>query len=307
MDLELHQLELRYAQLRTRDPRRERQLVASLAEVGQLMPIVVVAGGEGGRYIVVDGYKRERATRRLRQDTVRATCWQLDEAEALMLERLMRTTDRESPLEQGWLLGELRVRFALTLEELARRFDKSPSWVSRRLALVDELPAAVQEQVRTGRLPAYAAMKYLVPLARAKREDCVRLAEAVAGRRLSTRELGALCEGFRTGGGKTRELVLRDPLVFLRARAAAQAPEPAPKSLGQQLLEDLGALGGIARRVTRRLRGGAARGLLADERSEVRRCALQARSDSEALWRLVDKEVVPDAGPEPTDGDPQAG
>ena len=75
MDLELHQLELRYQQLRTRDPRRERQLTASLAEVGQLMPIVVVAGDADGHYVVVDGYKRVRATRRLRQDTVRATRW----------------------------------------------------------------------------------------------------------------------------------------------------------------------------------------------------------------------------------------
>jgi ParB/RepB/Spo0J family partition protein len=305
MDLELHQLELRYQQLRTRDPRRERQLTASLAEVGQLMPIVVVAGDADDRYVVVDGYKRVRAVRRLHQDTVRATRWELDEAEALMLERLMRTSERESPLEQGWLLSELRARFGLKLEELARRFDKSLSWVSRRLALVDELPAPVQEQVRSGELPAYAAMKHLVPLARAKREDCVRLAEAVAGHRLSTRELGALCEGFRHGGGKTRALVLTDPLVFLRARAAAQAPEPAPKSAGQQLLDDLGALGGIARRVTRHLRDGAGRALLADERLEVRRGALQARTDGEALWRLIDKEL-PDAGPDHPGGDPQA-
>jgi ParB/RepB/Spo0J family partition protein len=306
MDLELHQLELRYQQLRTRDPRRERQLTASLAEVGQLMPIVVVAGDADGRYVVVDGYKRVRAARRLRQDTVRATRWELDEAEALMLERLMRTSERESPLEQGWLLSELRSRFGLKLEELARRFDKSASWVSRRLALVDELPAAVQEQVRTGQLPAYAAMKHLVPLARAKRDDCVRLATALAGQRLSTRELGSLCDGFRHGGGKTRELVLTEPLVFLRARAAAQAPEPTPKSVGQQLLDDLGALGGIARRVTRRLREGAARGLLTEERAEVRRCGLQARTDGEALWRLADKELH-DAGPEHPGGDPQAG
>jgi ParB/RepB/Spo0J family partition protein len=305
MDLELHQLELRYQQLRTRDPRRERQLTASLAEVGQLMPIVVVAGDADGHYVVVDGYKRVRATRRLRQDTVRATRWELDEAEALMLERLMRTSERESPLEQGWLLSELRSRFGLKLEELARRFDKSASWVSRRLALVDELPAAVQEQVRTGQLPAYAAMKHLVPLARAKREDCVRLAQALAGQRLSTRELGALCDGFRHGGGKTRELVLSEPLVFLRARAAAQTPEPAPKSVGQQLLDDLGALGGIARRVTRRLRDGVARGLLADERAEVWRCGLQARADGESLWRLADKELH-DAGPESAGGDPPA-
>ena len=40
MELELHQLELRYARLRKRQPAQERQLVASLAELGQQLPIV---------------------------------------------------------------------------------------------------------------------------------------------------------------------------------------------------------------------------------------------------------------------------
>ena len=42
------------------------------------------------------------------------------------------------------------------------------SWVSRRLALVHELPEAIQERVRRGEVGAHGAAKYLVPLARAK-------------------------------------------------------------------------------------------------------------------------------------------
>src|ERR1019366_7779888 len=47
----------------------------------------------------------------------------------------------DSAIEQGWLLREMGARFGLGREELARRFDRTPSWVSRRLALVGELPA----------------------------------------------------------------------------------------------------------------------------------------------------------------------
>ncbi len=305
MELELHQLELRYAHLRTRVPRRERQLTASLAEVGQLMPVVVVRGGGEERYVLLDGYKRLRAARRLHLDTVRAICWELDEADALLLERLMRTGEPDSPLAQGWLLSDLRVRFALALEELARRFDKSPSWVSRRLALVEELPAEVQEHVRAGRLSAHAAMKHLVPLARAKRADCVQLAAAVAGHGLSARQVGVVCRAFRQGGGKTRALLQESPALFVQAALAPPA-EPLAKGAAELLLDDCGALGGIARRVARRLREGVARALLAPERDELRRCARQARADCEALWRLADKEL-PDAGPESQNRDPQAG
>ena len=54
MELELHQVEKRYAGLRRRDARSERALVASLAESGQQTPVVVVRG-EGGRHVLVDG------------------------------------------------------------------------------------------------------------------------------------------------------------------------------------------------------------------------------------------------------------
>jgi hypothetical protein len=46
------------------------------------------------------------------------------------------------------------------VEELARQFDRSVTWVSRRLALVELLPEAIQEQVREGKVAAQVAMKY---------------------------------------------------------------------------------------------------------------------------------------------------
>jgi hypothetical protein len=56
--LEFHQLELRYERLRVRQPARERRLLASLADAGQQMPIVVVTAGSTS--VVVDGHKPMR-------------------------------------------------------------------------------------------------------------------------------------------------------------------------------------------------------------------------------------------------------
>ena len=84
MELEFHQLDLRYEGLRVRRPDRERRLLASLAERGQQVPIVVIClPEEPNRFLVIDGYKRIRALQRLGQDTVRATVWDMDETEAL--------------------------------------------------------------------------------------------------------------------------------------------------------------------------------------------------------------------------------
>ena len=143
MDFEFHELDRRYETLRRRSPERERRLVASLAEHGQQAPIVVV-GDDGGRPVVVDGYKRVRALQLLRRDTVLVTRWDLEESQALVLERLMRASDGDDALEQAWVLRELRERFDLSEVELAKRFDKTQSWVSRRLSLIGDLPEEVQ-------------------------------------------------------------------------------------------------------------------------------------------------------------------
>ena len=190
MDLEFHQVDLRYESLRTRNAAREARLLASLAETGQQAPVVVVTVGDVGRHVLVDGYKRVRALRRLGRDTVRAMAWDLGEAEALVVERLMRSGDGAGALEEGWLLAELRDRFGMTVEELGKRFDRGASWVSRRLGLVGELPREIQEQVRRGEIAAHAAMRHLVPLARANTEEAVRLAAAIRP-----------CPAARRGGG----------------------------------------------------------------------------------------------------------
>jgi len=87
MNLEFHQLDLRYEGLQVRRPDRERRLLASLAERGQQIPIVVIAlTDEPNRFLVIDGYKRIRALRRLGHDTVRVTVWDMEETEALVLD-----------------------------------------------------------------------------------------------------------------------------------------------------------------------------------------------------------------------------
>lgn len=289
MDLELHQLDLRYATLRRRDGRRERALLASLSATGQQVPVVVVKS-EAGRFVLVDGYKRVRALQRLHRDTVSAMTWALAEPEALLLARLMRTAEGDSALEQGWLLRELHERFGLASNELARRFDKSLSWVSRRLALVSELPETVQELVRKGELSAHAAMKHLVPLARANIEGCLELAPALAAHGLSSRQVGMLCAAWQAGTPESRALILSDPLLVLRAEDEARRPkELLPRD---KLLGDVAAIAAIARRARRLALGEphARPGGVAE--TELQAALAAAAADTAALFRALRGETA---------------
>src|SRR5438477_10136696 len=219
MQLEFHQLDRRWEHLRVREPHRQRHLLASLAESGQQTPIVViVCPDQPGRYLVIDGHKRIAALQQLGRDTVEATVWAMSEAEALLLERSLRLSQQESALEQGWLLSEMEQRVGYSLEELGRRFDRSVSWVSRRLALVELLPETIQQQVREGRLGAQLAMKYLVPVARVSVRDCERMAAAWVQHRCDTRQAGQLYAAWRDGTRVIRARVLAEPELFLKTQ-----------------------------------------------------------------------------------------
>lgn len=294
MDLEFHQLDLRYERLRRHDAEREKRLVASLARIGQQVPVVVV-NGESDRFVLVDGYKRVRALVRLREDTVLATRWDLCEADALLLERLMLRQGGDPPLEQGWLLRELRDRFQLAIEELARRFDKSPSWASRRLGLVEALPESIQGHVQHGRITPHAAMRFFVPLARANMQEAIQLADVLAPLRLSTRKTGLLCVAFASGSERVRASLLAEPALFLRARNSTASLDKSPSAL---LIDDLGALTGIARRIDRRLDAGNARSLAPSEREDVRQAVTRACTVAEKTLHRLGREVT-DAGSVP--------
>src|SRR5246127_3782173 len=225
MRLEFHQLDRRWEHLRVRHAARQRRLLASLAESGQQTPIVVVAiEGQVDRYVVIDGYKRISALKQLGRDTVEAVVWPMSEAPAVLLDRSLRLSERETALEVGWLLHEMEQRFGYSLEELARRFDRSVSWVSRRLALGGLLPEGIQQQVREGKIAAQVAMKLLVPVARQSLEDCQRMAAIFAEHHCDTREAGQLYAAWRRGSAAIRKRVLDDPALFFKTQRQEKIP-----------------------------------------------------------------------------------
>jgi hypothetical protein len=95
--------------------------------------------------------------------------------------------------------------FGYSLEELARRFDRSVSWVSRRWALAELLPEAIQQQVRESKISAHMAMKFLVPMGRIQLEDCQRMAAIFAEYYCNSRQAGQLYGAWRDGTAAIRK------------------------------------------------------------------------------------------------------
>ena len=300
MKLEFHQLDRRWEHLRVRHPARQRRLIASLAESGQQVPIVVVAAeGQADRYVVIDGHKRIAALEQLGRDTVEAVVWPMSEAAAVLLDRSLRLAEQETALEVGWLLAEMEQRFGYSLDELARRFDRSVTWVSRRLALVELLPETIQQQVREGKIAAQVAMKFLVPVARQSLDDCRRMATIFAEHHCDTREAGQLYAAWRGGSAAIRKRILEDPALFFKAQRQGKIPSGS----AADLIRDLEMMTAIVNRAQRRLAGAEATELDVQQRAAARQ---QIERIEKQLQRIDDKlvpEQTPDVKPSTTHHD----
>jgi hypothetical protein len=248
VEIDLHQLDLRHRDLRIVDGDRRRRLIGSLAEIGQQVPVVVIAEGE--RFVLIDGYLRVDALARLQRDTALATTWSEPELDALVHHRHLAVA-RRTAIEDAWLLGRLR-EHGLSMEQIARRLCRSKSWVSHRLGLVDALAAATQDRVRAGTVPPHGAMRYLVPFARANKTQCERLLARVGETRVSDRELAALYTAWKRADRAGKQRIVDDPLLFLKAWAAAQATPTDEHDAAGSLLKDLTTLAAITWRASRR-------------------------------------------------------
>jgi ParB family transcriptional regulator, chromosome partitioning protein len=223
LDLDLHRLDLRFAGARLAEPRAVERIARSIERGGQIVPCVavadppvaVLAGGE--RLILIDGYRRIAALRRLGRDTARVECWSCDLA-AGVLGVMARTQSRPfAAIEEALLVRELVQGLGLSQHEVARRCGRDVSWVSRRLQLLSGLPDAALAAVCEGRLSSWAASRVVAPLARANSEHADQLVKALSGTPLSTRELRQWFEHYQKAGRVSRERLVNHPRLFLAA------------------------------------------------------------------------------------------
>ena len=223
LDLDLHRLDLRFAGARLAEPRAVERIARSIERGGQIVPCIAVADPplpvlpSGDRLILIDGYRRIAALRRLGRDTARVECWACDLAEAV-LGVLARTRSRPfAAIEEALLVRELVQGLGLSRHEVARRCGHDISWVSRRLQLLSGLPDAALAAVIDGRLSSWAASRVVAPLARANSEHADQLVKALSVAPLSTRDLRSWFDHYQKASRITRERLVSHPHLFLAA------------------------------------------------------------------------------------------
>lgn len=287
--LDLRQLDLRYANLRIADPTRRARLEQALSREGQQVPVLVIVG-QGDGYVLIEGYGRVEALRRLARDTVDATVLDMGEAEALILRHRLDHGAPRSALEEGWLVTTL-VDCGKSQAEVAIALAKSPAWVSRRLALVRTLPEVAQDAVRLGRIGPHAAEKCLVPLARANAGHCTKLVEGLRSVKPTARQILCLYTAWKAANDEVRQRIADQPLLYLRVEEARKDPAD---DADLTAVRDVEAIAGVCGRARKGLREGSYVRLREDHRKQFAAAWQEARLAFDAVDALVRKEGVDD-------------
>jgi ParB-like chromosome segregation protein Spo0J len=226
--IEIAHLELKYERSRLRAPESVLRLAESIESRGQLVPVLAVETAEFG-YVLVDGYLRVSALKRLCLDTADAWIWRDEESDAL-LHGLAGAQGRHWDVyEQACLVRCLHVEHGVSPTRIATLTGRNKSWVSRRLSLVESLSEDVVELVREGHVSAWCALRVLPPLARANKAHAVALAGRLKSEGISTRELALFFDHFKKAAKKTRENMVAEPRLFLKTLAAEEQRKQAEK------------------------------------------------------------------------------
>lgn len=214
----LHRLEPRYAHFRGWNPQRLNRLITSMERDGQQRPVIAVPlQGVKDRWVLIDGYLRLEALQRVGEDLVWVDVWDISEKEAL-LAFLGRCQERAwMAIEEAALIRELHNGFSYSLSEISREMGRSKSWVSNRLALINDLPEPLFAAVREGWVSLWAAIRILMPFARANSEHAMSLLLYIKKTPLSTRDLKRFFQHYQQATQKVRERMAGDPDLFFQA------------------------------------------------------------------------------------------
>lgn len=215
-----------YQPRRDFDPVELAELAASIRAQGLLQPVTLRR--VNGRYQLVAGERRLRATRDLGWTAIRAIVREVDDRQLLelsLVENLLRSDLNEIEVAQAYRnLEELRGYSATHLAEVT---GKSRPAVSNTLRLL-ELPASVQELIRQRTLTAGHG-RAVLSFPAAQREE---IAQTCAREGWSVRELER----------RASEAAQRKPVRRARRKSPAAIPS-APAMLRRaetQLIEHLG-------------------------------------------------------------------
>lgn len=220
----------KYQPRRDMDPQALEELAQSIKAQGLMQPIVVRPIADG-RFEIVAGERRWRATQQAGLDKIAALVREIPD-EAAVAMALIENIQREdlNPIEEAFALQRLQQEFQLTQQQVADAVGKSRVTVANLLRLT-ALPDEIKTLLSHGDLEMGHARALLgLPL-----ESQVEGARHVVARGMTVRQTEALVRQWLSNKPKQVEAVKADPDISrLEQRLAEKLGSPVQIKHGQK-------------------------------------------------------------------------
>ena len=209
--LGLDQLSLEFARLRLARPELVKSLEQSLAKFGQLSPLIVRQGKTN--FEIIDGFKRYHAATALGWDSLQANVLAVSRRVATaMILTYNRNNHSLSDYEEALVLLSLKQEHQLSQDQIAALVGYSPSWVSRRLGLVEKLEPAVKDELKLGVISTTQARE----LAQLPRGNQPEMIKTIVDHDLNSRQTAVIVdELLKTQDREQQRYILDHPLEVL--------------------------------------------------------------------------------------------
>ena len=208
------------------------ELAASIAANGVVQP-VLVRPLASGRFQLIAGERRWRASQMAGKTTVPAMLRQVSDEQAMeitIVENLQRAD--LNPMEQARAFERLGREFHMTQEQMAQRTGKERATVANFLRLL-KLPASIQNRVEAGEL-TFGHARALLALEHA--EDMEKAAQRIAALSMSVRQTESYVQGLIDPSRKSKKEPKAAPPIDPNVR---DAQEQLQRALGLKVtIED---------------------------------------------------------------------
>lgn len=220
----------KYQPRRDMDPQALEELAQSIRNHGVMQPIVV-RPVEGGRYEIIAGERRWRASQQAGLERVPALVREVPDEAAIAM-ALIENIQREdlNPIEEAVALQRLQQEFQLTQQQVADAVGKSRVSVSNLLRLI-----ALPEEIKTLLSHGDLEMGHARALLGLPADQQIEGARHVVARGLTVRQTEALVRQWLSSKEKPKAEVKVDPDISrLEQRLAERLGSPVQIKHGQK-------------------------------------------------------------------------
>jgi ParB family chromosome partitioning protein len=197
------------------------ELADSIKRHGVVQPLVVTPVKDG-KYTLIAGERRWRASKLAKLETVPAiirSSAELEQLEVALIENVQRVD--LSPLEQAVSIERLHEQFNLSYDDIAKRLGKAASTVNNTVRLL-RLPEAAREALKLSKISEGHARAILALKGDAERQDY--LLQIIISQGWSVRQAERFVTSVKAGHTEVKT-----------AHARTETESPATKALAKKL------------------------------------------------------------------------